>query len=488
MSLLKYSHNRDDDFSKTSIDLYEQIESFADQKTLSPVYNYFENRFDLPVKVVKQKIKRHISALYEYREGVFGRYLNRIGIFRSFFIHMGFLACCLIFSSKGRPSKKFKLIIDGISSSHELERFSKLIRLYGPRDILVLTTSKEIPSIFPKLNSSLIKRFFNYDRKTVWPAVKNELCRGIWLHLRASFNSGINLFPLVSPIVNDHLMYRTIFKENKAAFIIQERHYNTSSIKNHLFKTLGGTASTCIQKNILSKEQISYYYDMDCFFTLGTETATRAFTYGGRIGQVVPVGSLFMEHYWLAGANTVAAKEYDVVMLGINATNAMSRLDAYNMFVQDYYDTIRWLVRFKQAFPEYKIAIVHHASAGKDETENRLVRNTGIEQLDKRLNSYEVAFKSKTAVTFGSTMGYELNAHGIPTLFLDPGGRGQILPDPEENLVEPVRMKSYEEMETVLSKLLNGENVLADLNTEKLCLNSARVSEKIIGHLNTYPG
>ncbi len=485
MTLLNYSHHRDDSFKKTSLDLFKQIETFADQPSLSPVYRYFRRRFHLPDNVVKQKMKRHLSALYAYRKGAFDSNLKLMNVLRSFCIHTGFLIFCLLFSRKARLPRKFRLIVDGIINPVELERFSKLIELVKRRNSLVVTTNAKNPALFPGLNFYLLKRYHAYERKTVWKTVTNELRLGIWLHLYASFKTGVNLFPLVSAAVNDYMMYTTIFRAHKADFLIQERHYNTSSIKNHLFKKLGGKAATCFQKNLLSMEQISYYYDMDCFFALGTETATRAFTYGGRIDRVIPVGSLFMEHYWFSRGNQATVKKkYDVVMLGINTSNAMSRLDAYRSFVRDYYDTIRWLVQFKQTYPDREIAIVHHVSAGIDEVENELVKGTGIQQLDKRLNSYEVAFKSKTAVSFGSTMGYELNAHGLPTLFLDPGARCQILPDPDENLVEPIRMKTYTEMETVLNQLLQGQDALVDLRTEKLCLNSERVSEQIVNHMN----
>jgi hypothetical protein len=75
-------------------------------------------------------------------------------------------------------------------------------------------------------------------------------------------------------------------------------------------------------------------------------------------------------------------------------------------------------------------------------------------------------------------MGYELIAHGIETLFLDPGRQDvEILPDDE--LIDDWRVISYEDLRGKLTRLLSGEKLGASTEAEDLCLYSGEVSERI---------
>ena len=460
------------------------INTFADKKPMIAVYRHFENAYGLPTAVVKQKIKRHLSTSYIYQEGGFTKALRLNRIVIGLLIHVGFLFYALFFSRVIRTTKAFSLIVDGIASPHELQRFKKLIQLFGTQKVLITTSNPKVPENFPDYNYHCKPNYRGYERDAVLTALIAEGSRGLWVGLQASLKLKINLFHTLTPVVKDFLQHLSLFKANRAQFLIQERHYNTSAVKNYLFKKYGGQGATSIQKNILSMDQVSYYFDMDCFFTLGQQTSKRAFQYSGRIGKIVPVGSMFLEHGWF-GRPHVKENRYDIVMLGINTSTGMSRLDAYNGFVEDYYGSIYWLVRFKKEFTEYRIVIKHHASASEDEIENKLIDGSGIQYVNKLNNSYECAFSSRCAVTFGSTMGYELNAHGLPTLFLDPEGRCNILPDPDEQLLGPIHVTTYEAFRDALLDILEkGKKSFVKLkNTDALCLESSKVSERIFAFM-----
>ena len=478
---LDYSHNRDDSFKKTSKDMLNLINTLADQKPMIAVYRHFEDAYGLPAAVVKQKIKRHLSVFYTYQEGRFTKALRLNRIVIGLLIHVGFLLYALFFSRVIRTTKAFSLIVDGIISPHELQRFTKLIQLFGTQKVLVTTCNPKVPESFPDYNYHCKPNYRGYERYAVFMALIAEGSRGLWVGLQASLKLKINLFPTLTPVVKDFLQHLSLFKANHAQFLIQERHYNTSAVKNYLFKKYGGREAASIQKNVLMMDHSSFYYDLDCLFALGKKTSTRALKCGGRIGKILPVGSLFMEHYWFNEPH-VEENIYDIVMLGINASTGMSRLDAYNGFVEDYYGSIYWLVRFKKEFTEYRIVIKHHASApGEDEIEKRLIDGSGIQYVNKLNNSYECAFSSRCAVTFGSTRGYELNAHGLPTLFLDPGGRCKMLPDPDEQLLGPIHVTTYEDFRYALLDILEKGNksFVRVKNTDALCLESSKVSERI---------
>lgn len=482
VDLMRYSHNRDDDFKKTSDDLRDLIDSLADQECMSPLYDYFQKRYSLPESVVKQKLKQRIAVSYMYKSGLFSKELRLRYSVVSLMKHLGLLFYALIHSRKSINGCRFKLIVDGVGSNMEVYRFKKLIDLVGKKDVLIVTTDVAVKSEFSEYNVKLMPRFKYYDVVMVLRSIWDELFVGVWLYLCTSVRIKVNLLPVISPVVKDFLYYSTLFRNNNSDYIIQDRHYVTNSVKNYLFRRYGGYASTCIQKNIIQLDTSYYYSDIDCLFSLGKMTTERLFEYGGRIGHVIPVGSMHMEYYWFRDPMNIVTKKYDVVMLGVNMGNAYERMNSYSKFHDDYYNSIRWLVRFKNEYPAYRIAIKHHSSARReDKIESKMIFGSGIEILPKEGNSYVIAFSSRCAVTYGSTLGYELNAHGMPTFFLDHGYRCTTLPDRDDKLLDGLRFASYEGLRDALLGVLDNPNAGRPWlgNPDDLCLSSSSVSERM---------
>jgi|OM-RGC.v1.035006890 hypothetical protein len=67
-NILLFSHNRKDKFKNTSDLIFSLIDQFGNQDKLSILYNYYQRRFGIPEKILKQQLKRTISPLYVYKE------------------------------------------------------------------------------------------------------------------------------------------------------------------------------------------------------------------------------------------------------------------------------------------------------------------------------------------------------------------------------------------------------------------------------------
>ena len=480
MKLINYSHDRSANFNKSSDELFKMIEKFGEQKKLRNFFAHYEKRYSIPKEILKQNIKNNISLNYKYRSAQFGKKLRLRSLPFSIAKIIGFLFLSIIYSRRHEDKRHYNFIVDEIDLSMYLQRFSKLINLFGKEDVLVIATGDIDASEFPDYNIKRLKLFKYHDRFEVLKVIYYELFFGFWICLKTSIQVNLNLFQESKAIIKTLLQYKSLFKSCSADYLLQERLYTTNAIKNHLFKDSGGTATATIQKSILELDTTSYYIDIDYFFSLGNRTAERAFHYGGRIDHVIPVGSLFMENYWFSGPKEVE-KNIDVIMLGINTMNAYDRMDKYVEFMDDYYNCIRWLVRFKKEHPSYRVVIKHHSSAGDDEIENKIIMGSGVEVLPKSGNSYKLAFNSRCVVSYGSTMCHEMNAHGVPSFSFDPGNRSTLTYDLRNEKFEHLLLSNYDAFKDALISVLeeSKNNKIHKDKWNNLCIESSEVSKNI---------
>ena len=483
INLINYSHNREDYYKDTANKLFELINDYTNQEELDKVYKYFEKIYQLPLIKVKQSLRQYIVRSYLLKSAKFNNKL-RIKHIPLSILKYGALIYGLFFSKIKKRKKKFHLIIDYITSSIEMKRWEKLINLYGKNNVLCVTRDTNLIREFPEYIFYSQKLFRGFLFSDLIKSIFFEFFFGIWIILKASLKTKVNLFPVALNIIHTYLSFKSLFRYYQAPFLIQEKHYNTEPIKNILFKRYGGLASTSIQKNIIATEPIFFYMDLDILFTLGKDSIGQARNYGGRIDLIYPVGSLFMERGWF-DKKIIENKKFDLAILGINTSNAYERLDSFSKFMEDHYSLYRWAAKLSIENPDLKIVVIHHTSAGEDKIHDNILLGSNVIELDKMNNSYDIAFSSKCAVTYGSTMGYELNAHNIPTLFIDPGNRCMFLPEKGLNYLDKMRVESYESFQDSVKNLIektNKEKIFLD-EFRNLCLESSQVSNNIFNFL-----
>ena len=290
------------------------------------------------------------------------------------------------------------------------------------------------------------------------------------------------MLPIASNILVEYFSSYSVFKYNRAKYFIELRHYGTSAVRNYLFHKFGGTYSCCTQINIQQIGVNGFYLDTDFFLSFGNKSTEWVFDYGARINHIAPVGSVAMEYrYFNDNVNRAQKQKYDIVYLGAYIYGGLHFLDTYSTFMDDYYDSFRWLADFSKKNPQLRIGIKKPLKGIIDKMERDIIKNTPIEYIDQRFNSYEVAFQAKCAVTYGSTMGYELLGHGVPVLYIDPGRRNLFLPVRGDLSLEPYRVTDYKDFCQKLETLLSGRFLEGMNNVDKsdFCLDSSKTSEKI---------
>ena len=380
------------------------------------------------------------------------------------------------------------MIIDNIQDPIELLRFEKLLNLFGSSKVLCVSRERDVSLEFPNYNLINTKLFRNFFLKDLLSSIYNEMFSGIWIVLKVSINTRVNLFPITLQIIHSYLNFKSIFESNKAKYVIQERHYDTNAVKNYLFKKYGGIGAVTIQKNIFQNDPINWYMDIDILLSLGQSGYEDMLKYGGSARSVKPVGSMFMEALWF-DKKISTEKIFDLIILGINTANEYGRLDSFNEFMSDYYSLAKWCAKLSIERPSFRIALIHHASLRKDLIESDILKGSNVEVLDKSLNSYEMAFSSKCAVTYGSTMGYELNAHGLDTFFVDPGHRCTFLPNKGNDIIDKMRITSYDDFARAIDEVvIDDRKFISNSESSAWITESSEVSRKIFNLLNTPRG
>lgn len=483
-NFLGYVYDRDVNFKDTADDFYNHINNFTNREDFLSLYNYFETVYGLPQSVTKQKIRQHLGRSYLFKQQKFKSRLRMRNIPRYIALYGG-LIYALFFATRKSESKTYSLIIDNIQDPIELLRFEKLLNLFGSSKVLCVSKERDISLDFPNYNLINTKLFRNFLLKDLLSSIYNEMFSGIWIVLKVSINTRVNLFPIALQIIHSYLNFKSIFKSNKAKYVIQERHYDTNAVKNYLFKKYGGIGAVTIQKNIFQNDPINWYMDIDILLSLGQTGYEDMLSYGGSAQNVEPVGSMFMESVWF-DKKISTEKIFDLVILGINTANEYGRLDSYNEFMSDYYSLAEWCAKLSIERSSLRIALIHHSSLIEDLIESDILKGSNVEVLDKTLNSYEMAFSSKCAVTYGSTMGYELNAHGLDTFFIDPGYRCTFLPNKGNDVIDKMRITSYDDFARAIDEVVShGRKFISNSESLAWAMESSEVSRKIFNLLNT---
>ena len=480
INLINYSHDREAHYKATANELFNLINNYTDQKQLLDIYRYFEKKYQIPASVVKQTIRQYIARSYILKSAKFNPKLRVKNIFGAIIKKYGALLYAFFFIKINQKVKKFELIIDYINTQTEMVRWEKLLNIFGRENVLCITRQLNLQKKFPKYyfyNKKILQGINLFD---LIKTLVNELLFGFWITLRVSIKTKVNLFPVTFNILHDYLTFRSLFKANKAKYIIQEKHYATEPVKNYLFKKFGGVASTSIQKNIIANEPIFFYRELDILFSLGKDSFRAVYEYGGRIEKIYPIGSLFMERMWFDQKREIKQK-FDLVILGINTSNAYQRLDSFNKFMDDHYSLYRWAAKFSIENPKYRIASIQHSSSGNDKIIEKILLESNVNILDKNINSYEIAFASNCAITYGSTMGYELNAHNKKTLFIDPGFRCMFLPEKGLEYIDNLRVDTYAKFNFMIKDIIENRKInnLFKDSYQNLCLESSNVSRSI---------
>ena len=473
--------NRNDSILKINQDLMNFIEDFSRNKKLFSLLNCISIKTKISENSIRHDTKKFIFEQFINLEGKFNNTFSISKIFFHCLKFIGIMFYIRFFSKEKKKNITSEILVDDITKHTLPERFEKLSQLCDTIFVSNIKLDKKYKYFF----------FKKYRNCVIGKNIANDYVFFTSLFFKTFFYSikiGCNLFPLILRLMLLYLKYKTIFSTIKSKFLIQERHYNTSAIKNEIFHNYGGKLSTSIQKNILQINGVGMYINTDILFTLGENTGSLVNKLGGKVKKIFPVGSLTMERELFDRPDENSFFSYDILVF---ASNHNSNFHAgYVSYYEDYYEHFNWIKKLSEENPNLKIGI-KLKSVLKDNKVKQIFLNSKnvdilLDKQPKWSDTYYLAQKAKSLCTWSSTLAFEFIGIGKECYFLDPGSRN-IGFLPNENHIQEAKVTNYNEFKLQILKCINNEvNKKILSNKDKFCLRSNGVSQKILTSLRNF--
>ena len=436
----------------------------------------------LPIETVEFETKQYLIRNHNFVTGKFKNIFKFSSIFYTILkFYFGFIYI-ILFSKKINFLKNVDIIYDECETKGEIERVKNLSKHFKTYLIISSVKIKNDNNVF------YFGKYKNCDRDFLLKNFKKLFFFNFIYSLRISYVEKTNLLSIYLHILKRLIKYETIFTQIKATFLLQERHYTTSAIKNFLFKKHGGKITSCLQKNIIQIGETGFCINTDVLFSIGRKGTEILKSTDCQINKIVPVGSTFMEN-WI---NLKKDKEplYDMVNF---AGNDVPLFSVHKNYMKNYYEHLKWIAKFSYEFPELKIIIKHHSNNKKiDQEELNIIKGTSIKRIVKgelknnsNHSSYGYGLNAKFICTWCSTIAYEFLSNKKPCYFLDPKlENNSWLHYEEYNSL--MRLGTYEDFKKKAMDSIFKNKVTEIKNNEDFCLKSDNVSKNIYDYFRNY--
>ena len=474
ISIKNFKLDRKKNITLLNKDLKNFINSFVSDND----FNFFSEKSSVCLNLKRETITNESKVF------IFRNFINKYGKFKKkisnnylkyFFINFLLLNYVFIFRKrKPKEKKKYDLVID-LTQGTQYDYFEKISKKLNSVFILNKKDERYNFFIFKKYNRYSLpnncKRYIDFLKLIFWSlnfSLKNEV------------NFNYILFYFFKIYFRNH----SIFLNIDAKFLIQERYNFTSPIKNEIFKTHGGILSTVVQRNIFQRNGPGMFIYTDVIFSLGKETCKILEDLDGEVKEIYPVGSLFMEKNYFdrpkSSINFSKIHTYDLLVVA--APHVWSFIPGYERYYDDYYLHFKWIKKFAIENPDLKIGIKH-----KNKLENPKELKI-FEKIDnvfhlidetKWKDTYLFGKNAKSICTWSSTLGHEFLSIQKECYYVDPDYNNQSFL-PNYDFYKPLRLNTYEKFVNTIKSQIKGEKNMSVLNnSDKFCLSSENVSQKI---------
>jgi hypothetical protein len=472
MSIFKAEiQNTNNSTLKKNIKLSNETDRFIKKKNIQKQIKKISHLLKFPEKELSIFLSKKI--FFNICEKSSKLRLNILNIkYLYFLIYPLFL---INFKKKSKKKKSYKYIIDNIGNNIELNLYKNLEHQEKSGQIIYLSENKNL-----KGKNIIYYDFYNVNFNFSDLIVYYKI---FFYSLKLTFATKINFLYLILSFLKEYYFSKSLFYFHNAKFLLTHKHYDTSNIKKFFFKKFGGKIYATIQKNISTTNSNSFFYNADLNFSFAERVGIPTKKRYSSLIKNISVGSFFMENLFLNKKNATdfsnkQIEEYDILYLAGNDLHPTSNFDSWKGHNIIYKEHLEWLKRASLEFPAFKFGFKHHP--GKiNRYEEIILKDSKVIIINSKINSYELAAKSKLALSFASTMVIELLSLGIKSFFLNPGYKNeQFLHDITDH--KKISIANYSSLKMHIMNLSLNMNI----NKYDYCQNSKKVTKKIISYLN----
>ena len=477
MNINKFYIKKSESVINQTLILVDYINKKVKTDNFQKLIRIISNTFGIPLEKVEFEIKKNLVENHNFQIGKFSKKFNLVFMPISVIKYLTSFFYILIFSSKYKnPPEKCEIVFDEILSDDERKRVLPLLNKFETYRII---TEKNYEN---NKHSFIYRKQIGACRKFILSHLFQIIFNNLFLSIFLSFKENTNLVPLILGQIKKIIKYETIFQNIQAKYLIQERPYTTSAIKNFIFKKYGGQTTCCTQRIIFHLGQTGFYINTDILFSLGKETSKILELTGSEIVKICPVGSMYFSNKWI-NSKKIATEKIDIIHLSGNDSPSFQTDSKY---LNNYYEQLTWLKKLSIDFPLLKVVLKHHeGNKFNDAKELNILKGSNIKRLSgptepgKVNYSYGYAINSRIRLTWASTMAYELLGHGYSCFFLDPNLENSAFLH-EYDYNKSYRIPSYISLKNKVREILERTKPEIIENKNNFCMDSLNTEEEIV--------
>ena len=281
MIISKFKLNREKKINLLRDDLVNFMNNFNSSDDYKKFLSLVSGGLGLKKKTLEHETK---IILFDNFLNVRGKFKNKFNIFFipvHFFYILIFFFYVKFFQEKHTPASnsKYDILIDNNDKGSNIKKFDILKK----KKKLLLITSDE--SLKKKEDVYFFRYRKTYLHKNLNLRIKDVVTIIIkTLHL--SLKSNNNIFPILIAFLKRYFKYHNIFFRFTSKYIMQERFYSTSAIKDEIFHNYGGRLSCVLQKNLFQLNGPGMFVSADVIFTLGKDSLPNLINFDCKIKKI----------------------------------------------------------------------------------------------------------------------------------------------------------------------------------------------------------
>lgn len=484
-----FSLNRKKKILTLQKDLINFISNYIKKKNYKNFIETISKKLNLKITTLNQETKIYLFSKFYNNKGRFDKIFNLIYLPISALYCLAIIIYIKIFENTKIPQIFFyEIIVDGIDVNN-IKKINKFSKISKKKKTLYIIYGE-------KVNLLSEKNFFFFNYKNIYLEKKKNISlfnhiQLIFFSIFTSFKLKENILPILINFIIKYYKYNSIFFSNRSKFIIQERFYDTSAIKDEIFHNYNGKLSCVLQKNLFQINGPGMFVNADTLFSLGNQSLPKIKNFNCKIKNIVPIGSLFMEYSYFNHPDFLNKRanknkfNFDILIFASSHTSSFH--SGYDSYYSEYYEHFKWIKKIAVKYPKLKIAIKHQGNFN-DTNEIKIFNNVkNVKYVTDRSpqysDSYLFAKHSKALFTWSSTLCLESIALNKNCYFLDPyNSNFAFLPN--NKVFNKIRITSFKKFEEIINQQIRNEINFKTLDRDKYCLKSNITSENIIKYFN----